>query len=154
MPFTEKRVDRDRAAALEMVRLSHQQGVPVIAVGDQVVVGFNRPRLEQLLAGRGTGGTMNEAGRPSLGAQIADAAKIMMKRGAPVLAGAYVGGVRAGSPAERAGLRAGDIITAVNQHLVRVADDVARALAGVAPNSTVRLTVLRQGRQETLTVEF
>jgi hypothetical protein len=35
-----------------MVRLTRQRGVPVIAVDGQAVVGFDVPRLKQLLAAR------------------------------------------------------------------------------------------------------
>ena len=48
--FTEYDVSRDQNAAMEMVRLSGQQGVPVTAIDGQVVVGFNRPVIDQLLA--------------------------------------------------------------------------------------------------------
>lgn len=48
--FTEYDVSRDRAAADEMVRMTGQMGVPVIVVDGQVVVGFDRTRLEHLLA--------------------------------------------------------------------------------------------------------
>lgn len=41
----------DPNAAMEMVRLSGQRGVPVIVVDGQVVVGFNRARLEELVGG-------------------------------------------------------------------------------------------------------
>ncbi|NIV28655.1 MAG: NrdH-redoxin, partial [Anaerolineae bacterium] len=44
VPFVEKNVAADRRAATEMVRLSGQQGVPVITVDGQVVVGFDQPR--------------------------------------------------------------------------------------------------------------
>ena len=47
--FVEKNVAADRRAATEMIRLSGQQGVPVITVDGQVVVGFDQPRLRQLL---------------------------------------------------------------------------------------------------------
>ena len=40
---------RDRAKALEMVQKSRQMGVPVITVDEEVVVGFDRQRLDQLL---------------------------------------------------------------------------------------------------------
>jgi len=40
----------DRAAAHEMVQKSGQMGVPVIAVDDKVVIGFNQRELERLLA--------------------------------------------------------------------------------------------------------
>ncbi len=48
--FTEYNVGQDRAKAKEMVQKSGQMGVPVILVDDQIVVGFNRPKLDQLLA--------------------------------------------------------------------------------------------------------
>ena len=50
--FTEYDLSRDPQAAAEMVRLSGQQGVPVVTIDGQVIVGFNRPRIDQLLAQR------------------------------------------------------------------------------------------------------
>lgn len=107
-----------------MIRLSGQQGVPVINVDGQVVVGFNRPRLEQLLAGRAA------ANRPrrSLGAMVGDAADQARRRPGVPTVGAYIGGVRPGSAAERAGLHAGDVITAIGGQAVRDATDLERAL--------------------------
>jgi hypothetical protein len=65
-------------------------GVPVITVDDEVVVGFDRPRLEQILARR-------QKKRPVLGAEVASAIAIGRKRGLDLPAGAYVGGVTPGS---------------------------------------------------------
>ncbi|MFC2033621.1 glutaredoxin family protein, partial [Chloroflexota bacterium] len=48
-------VSQDRAAAEEMVSLTGQMGVPVIVIDGQVILGFDRPRMEQLLAGNGGG---------------------------------------------------------------------------------------------------
>ncbi|HEX9015593.1 MAG TPA: hypothetical protein VF960_06270, partial [Chloroflexota bacterium] len=70
-----------------MVRRSGQRGVPVITVDDQVVIGFDRPRLETLLAQRGPV-------RPSLGISIADASRVAVKAGALPVFGALVGRVR------------------------------------------------------------
>ena len=50
VPYVEKYVDEDRAAAIEMIRRSGQQGVPVTVIGDEVVVGFDKPRLERIVA--------------------------------------------------------------------------------------------------------
>jgi glutaredoxin 3 len=47
--FRDVDVTRDPAAARDMVRRSGQQGVPVIDIGGRIVVGFNRPRIDQLL---------------------------------------------------------------------------------------------------------
>ncbi len=47
--FNDIDVTRDPAAARDMVRRSGQQGVPVIDIGGRIVVGFNRPVIDQLL---------------------------------------------------------------------------------------------------------
>ncbi len=47
--FNEVDVSRDPAAARDMVRRSGQLGVPVIDIGGRIVVGFNRPAVDQLL---------------------------------------------------------------------------------------------------------
>jgi glutaredoxin 3 len=48
--FEDIDVSRDHDAAHEMIEKSGQTGVPVIIVGDQVVVGFDRERLMKLLS--------------------------------------------------------------------------------------------------------
>jgi glutaredoxin len=42
VPFTNKDVSVDQEAAMEMIRLTGQQGVPVITAGNDVVVGSTR----------------------------------------------------------------------------------------------------------------
>ncbi|HEC63135.1 MAG TPA: NrdH-redoxin, partial [Candidatus Acetothermia bacterium] len=39
----------DMEAALEMIRKSGQQGVPVVEIDGEVVVGFDRERIDALL---------------------------------------------------------------------------------------------------------
>lgn len=48
--FLEKDVSIDVAAAREMVKLSGQMGVPVISIDGNVVVGFDKKKIDQLLA--------------------------------------------------------------------------------------------------------
>jgi S1-C subfamily serine protease len=127
---------------MEMIRLSGQQGVPVIAVDDQVVVGFNRPRLEQLLAQRATAAP---GGRKSLGARVADAATIALRRPGIPTSGAYVGGVRPGSPADAAGLRAGDVIVSVNGAPISNAAGLEAALSKAPPGHSVPISYQRDG---------
>lgn len=47
--FTDINVASDASAASEMVKLSGQMGVPVIAVGTQVIVGWNKDALEEAI---------------------------------------------------------------------------------------------------------
>ena len=48
--FTEYDVTKDRVALDEMVKLSGARSVPVIAACNEVMVGFDRTRLEQMLS--------------------------------------------------------------------------------------------------------
>jgi glutaredoxin 3 len=49
LPYQEFDVASDAEKRKEMMEKSGQLGVPVILVDDSVVVGFNRPKLAQLL---------------------------------------------------------------------------------------------------------
>src|SRR5690349_10308747 len=50
VPFTEIDVETDEAAAHDVVARTGQRGVPVIAVGADLIVGFQRRQLDTLLA--------------------------------------------------------------------------------------------------------
>jgi glutaredoxin 3 len=50
VPYVDKDVASDLQARDEMVKKSGQLGVPVIEVGGSLIIGFNRPRLEEALA--------------------------------------------------------------------------------------------------------
>lgn len=43
-------VEEDRKAAEEMVEKTGQMGVPVIEIGDTVIVGYDRPRIDSALS--------------------------------------------------------------------------------------------------------
>jgi hypothetical protein len=60
-------------------------------------------------------------------------------------AGVKISGVRAGSPAERAGVAAGDVLVLFAGVTVKTMEDVAFALRSQRPGDTVRFTVLRDG---------
>ena len=47
--YLEYDVSQDKDKAREMIQKSGQKGVPVIMVGDEVMVGFNQAKLDELL---------------------------------------------------------------------------------------------------------
>lgn len=47
--YTDIDVSRDQRAAADLVKRSGQQGVPQTDINGQIVVGFNQPRLKELL---------------------------------------------------------------------------------------------------------
>ncbi len=60
----------------------------------------------------------------------------------------------AGGPAAKAGLKAGDLITAVNGKRVTSIDQFVGTIATYAPGDTVRLTVQRGGQTKTVPVKL
>ncbi|HEY3107938.1 MAG TPA: PDZ domain-containing protein [Chloroflexota bacterium] len=121
--------------------------MPVIAVDDQIVVGFDRPRLERLLADAAPS-------RPTFGAAVADASSYLAKRGQVPIFGALVGKVRPGSPAARIGLQPGDIITQIGLRPITNADAVEQALANVQPGARLPVTFARGGQSVTREATF
>jgi serine protease Do/serine protease DegQ len=67
-----------------------------------------------------------------------------------VTEGAIVAGVEPGSPAERAGLRRGDVVVAANGRPVRGSADLRVKIGLVPIGETVEFRVLREGRTLTL----
>ncbi|MEK6887655.1 MAG: Uxx-star family glutaredoxin-like (seleno)protein [Candidatus Aenigmatarchaeota archaeon] len=47
--YTEVNVEEDQSAAEEMIEKSGQMGVPVIEVNGEIIVGFNKPAIENAL---------------------------------------------------------------------------------------------------------
>jgi S1-C subfamily serine protease len=68
---------------------------------------------------------------------------------APASSGALVDGTICGSPAERAGMTGGAVITTVNGQAVGSPDDLSRALARFHPGDTISLTWVSPSGQRT-----
>ena len=66
--------------------------------------------------------------------------------------GAMVDEPQQNSPAAKAGILSGDVITAVNGTPVKDARDLARTIGMLAPDSSVKLDILRKGEQKTIDV--
>jgi glutaredoxin 3 len=145
VPYREVDVAVDAQAAAEMVNLSGQRGVPVVVIDGQVVVGFNRTRIDQLLDAR-------SSRRPHLGLSVADAATMAQKRGSGPSEGAYVGRVNHLSSGDRAGVAEGDVIVALAGQPIRNAADLESVLSGLVPGETVSLVFLRSGERITARV--
>jgi putative serine protease PepD len=65
---------------------------------------------------------------------------------------ALIAGVRSGTPAKRAGLKAGDVVTALGGRPVSTGDELASAIAAHKPGDTVKLTYRRDGESHTVSV--
>ena len=68
--------------------------------------------------------------------------------------GALVQDVTQASPGDRAGLRTYDLITAVDGEVIETTDTLIRRIAATRPGTTVRLELLRDGRQVKVAVKL
>ena len=66
--------------------------------------------------------------------------------------GALIRGVEEGSPAEKAGIEAGDIITRFDGKAIEKASDLPRLVGNTKPGSRVGLTVFRRGANKDLSI--
>lgn len=70
----------------------------------------------------------------------------------PATDGALVAAVSPGSPAFRAGIKPGDVITKVNSDVVKNPGDLAADIANVDPGHDTSITYMRGGKSDTLSV--
>ncbi len=66
--------------------------------------------------------------------------------------GALVDDAQPDTPAAKAGIQAGDVITAVNGTAVKDSRGLAREISGMTPGSSAKLDILRKGESKTITV--
>jgi serine protease Do len=70
----------------------------------------------------------------------------------PAARGAIVTNVTAGGPADKAGIKRGDVITAVNNTPVNDPNTLRNTVAGLAPGSNATVTLQRNGRDQNVSV--
>jgi len=66
--------------------------------------------------------------------------------------GALVSEPQPNSPAAKAGIESGDVITAVDGNAVENARDLARRIGTMAPGTSVKLAVMHKGEEKTVTL--
>ncbi len=88
-----------------------------------------------------------------LGVQIQPVSKdIAESLGLAEAKGALVVSPQSGSPGDKAGIKQGDIITAVNGDPVKDARDLSRRIGSMTPNSKVEISLWRGGKSQSVTV--
>lgn len=51
--YVDKDVEKDPQAGVEAVNKSQQRGIPVIDIAGDIIIGFDRPRIDAALAAHG-----------------------------------------------------------------------------------------------------
>jgi Do/DeqQ family serine protease len=90
-----------------------------------------------------------------LGVSIQDLTPDLAKSfGIKETAGALVAGVEQGSPADKAGMKRGDLITEINDKKIDDSTSLRNLIASIAPGTKINVSVIRNGKEQTLTVEL
>ena len=154
VPYVVKDVASDYEAAMEMIQLTGQQGVPVVAAGAEVVVGFDQVRLARI-ADKFSGPK-----RPALGVLGANASEYLSRHPDAAVnvgenpSGVFVGQVRPNSVAQRAGVKPGDVIQAAAGKRVRDLRTLDSIVDTVSPGDSISVRILRKGEEVVLTLDF
>ena len=118
--------------------------------GGNIGIGFSIPSnmakmvMEQLIqtgkVRRGLLGVTIQQVTPDIAASL----------GLSAARGALVSGVQAGGPAERAGVKRGDVITALNGAPINDSNALRNRVAATQPGTEVTFTILRDNREQQL----
>ncbi|PAY10152.1 serine peptidase [Bradyrhizobium sp. UFLA03-84] len=120
--------------------------------GGSVGIGFDvpAPTVKMIVAQLKEHGTVT---RGWLGVQVQPVTTgIAESLGLKQARGALVDEAQPDTPAAQAGIRPGDVITAVNGNAVEDSRTLAREISGMAPGSSAKLDIVRKGEGQTLTV--
>ena len=118
---------------------------------------FHMPDMPAIahLPGMEWNGELLSGGRPRLGIDAEDLnGQLGSYFGAPDGEGVLVRAVNSGSPAEKAGMKAGDVITSLDGARIRTVGDLREKLAARTDDKPAKVGVLRNKTEATLNVEL
>jgi serine protease Do len=115
-------------------------------------IGFAMPSNTVVAVYNDLIGSSHKVTRGSIGIQFRQGLSGAVNRVYGFKNGVLVQEVQPGGPAEKAGLKAGDIITTVDGRSIKDGDDLVNEIAGRRPGSTIRLGYVREGKPMDTTV--
>jgi len=115
-------------------------------------IGFAMPSNTVVAVYNDLIGPSHKVTRGSIGIQFKEGLSASVNRVYGFKNGVLVQQVQPGGPADRAGLKAGDIITAVDGHSIKDGDELVNDIASRSPGSTIRLGYVRDGNPMDTTV--
>ena len=97
--------------------------------------------------------TTGRVSRGRIGVQIENVSKeVAESLGLGKPTGAFVRGVEADSPAEKAGIEAGDVITKFAGKAIEKSSDLPRTVGSIKPGTKSTITVFRRGQSKDLSI--
>lgn len=117
-----------------------------VGIGFAIPASLAKPITDRLMRGE----TIE---RGYLGVEIGDLDPWRESMGLPDTArGAFINNVTTGGPADRAGLKAGDIVVGLNGTAIVSSSDLTRRVGQAKAGDTLRIEILRNDRRQTLNV--
>jgi membrane-associated protease RseP (regulator of RpoE activity) len=149
--YTKRDVLSDPSATAILFGRLGKVVVPVVQVGDRLLVGHDPVQLARFLPREDS-----EEQHVAFGASVRSVtAEIATEKGLPATYGVEVGQVKPGSPAEAAGIETGDVITGIGPYTVNGgADQFRRAVSLRQPGDTMLLTIWRNSDTTEVAVAF
>jgi S1-C subfamily serine protease len=141
------------------VAASSQGNAPTQNIGFAIAINSVKPQLASLRQG-GTGGAGNPSPTPTpaankayMGVSVVSVSPALQQQDhLTPAAGALVNSVQPGSPADQAGLKANDVIVALNGTPISTATALTTALKPFNPGDVVKVGIYRGSAQQTLSV--
>jgi len=115
-------------------------------------VGFAMPSNTVVSVYNDLIGPTHKVTRGSIGIQFREGLSGAVNRVYGFKNGVLVQEVQSGGPADKAGLKPGDIITAIDGRAIKDGEDLVNEIASRRPGSTIRLGYVRDGKPEDTTV--
>ncbi len=117
-----------------------------VGIGFAIPAKLAKPITERLMRGE-------TIARGYLGVEIGNLAPFRESMGLPdTTQGALINSVNPGGPADRSGLQAGDVVTALNGDAVTGSSELTRRVGQAHAGDVLRLDILRDGRRQTISI--
>jgi serine protease Do len=115
-------------------------------------VGFAMPANTVIATYNDLIGPSHKVTRGSIGISFQPSLPSAVGRVYGFKSGVLINGVQPGQPADKAGLKAGDIITSIDGKPIKDGDELVAEIAGRKVGSSIRMGYLREGKEATTSV--
>jgi len=125
-------------------------GASIEGIGMAIPINVAKPLIEDVLAGKGNvssqpeSASLTDAPKPRIGVTVTNMNTSHYAVAQGLLpTGAYISGVEAGAPADKAGMKEGDIVVQIDDKIITNTSDMTSYLQGKQVGDTVNVKVYR-----------